>query len=841
MTPPPVPTARLARRLFWPYRGRLAFLAVCIALGVGSIFAIANLVHLLGDGLYRDARTLMGADITVSSWRPLTADLEPRLQAAAGTPLRSVRTVQMATMAGKGDDPPFLVTLQAVEPGYPLYGKLAPDAATDALLFAPGPPPILVSPEVATQRRVAVGDTLRIGDTAFTVAGQLAPEPSGGLSGALGFAPRVVIPLTALDGTGLVQFGSRVQHALHFALGEPDAPEARTRAATLEALFEAVAGEGVRVRTFVDARDNTREIFERVALFFTLVALVTLILGAIGVVVGLLSFLNDQLDAVATLRCMGVGPGAIRRAFLLLFTILALSGGAIGVMLGLGADAAVLSALEGRMELEASLAATVPALLEALAVALGVGLVLNLVSLRRLGALPPHALFGGGRVRLRRRDVALLGALGLAGLSALLLARDVSPERTAAFTGGLLVALLGAAALIGLAFAVLSWLHRRLGGRSSDAAALRHGVLLVLRQRGRSTTWLLALGLGIGLTGALHLVQSSLSGALAVGAGSKPNVFLVDVQSDQIATVQRLADAHGATETQLSPLVRARLTHINGAGTDALTEQRQGRGERARLMRREYNLTYADGLGPGQKLVAGELWAPGSDAPVLSLEQRFATRLGVRLGDWLRFDVQGRPIELQVTSLRRVDWLSLSPNFFVVTPPGVLGEAPQTAIGALKLDDPQAVAAFQRDLFAEHANITVLDLAPVLSQADALLGELGRALELLALVCAAVGLLILWATLDLGRGEREARVATLRALGWDARGLKLMRLAEQATLGVVAAALAVPLALGVARPVLTQMNLDLAAAGPGLVVIALAPLLLPWLTSVTHGLARGRR
>ena len=205
---------------------------------------------------------------------------------------------------------------------------------------------------------------------------------------------------------------------------------------------------------------------------------------------------------------------------------------------------------------------------------------------------------------------------------------------------------------------------------------------------------------------------------------------------------------------------------------------------RARFLTREYNLTSRDVLSESETLVEGDYWSPGGGGDEVSLEVRFAKRIGVEIGDTLRFDVQGRPMDARITSLRRINWLSLMPNFFVVFPRKRLEDAPQTLVGSVRLPAAETVG-FKDALFSHHPNISLIDLPPIFDQVRGLFHTLGVTVRTLALLCALVGLMILFATLQLGRPERIERGNVLRTLGLDTAGILRVELVEVTTIGAI--------------------------------------------------------
>lgn len=843
-----VPLGRLMRRLFWPYRGRILFFAAIIGLGVGSLFAVANLLALVERGIYEQARSLMAADLTVSSWQPLSDAQRARIDGIVGPieGLRETQTVEMASMVrpSAADATPFLVTVKAIADGYPLHGTLEvePPGAVARVLSESV---CLISKEMAAQRGIAVGDRLRLGESDLEVAGVIVGEPDAGLIGALSFAPRVMVGIATLERTGLVQFGSRVRRRAFYALPEGTAQPAAALEDLQKRLVEALDTPQVQVQTYSQGAPAIRDTLSRVAMFFAMVALVTLVLGTIGVIVGVLSLLRDHLRDIATLRAMGVGPGSIRRAYLGLLVIVGLAGGALGLGFGLALDWAVLEALGGEL-FGVGVGLSVGTALEALALALIVAIGFNLASVGALARLPPNAVLADTEdaLRLRKRDLAAMSVLMVGLVFGYLYLGTRSLPSALAFTGGLVATTLLCLALVGATFVVLRGALAALARTSGRRGLLvRQGLLSVVRNRRRSLVYLLTLGIGLGLTTTLGLVQSSLERELRIDDDrALPNLFMIDIQSDQVSSIQAIAAQRGLDPPQLSPLIRARLTHLEGQAVadlelDASTPEAR---QRARAIAREYSLSHKDDLSRSETIVAGEFWQPGETRPLLSLEERFASRLGLELGDTMTFDVQGRPLTATITSLRRVNWLSLQPNFFAVMPSAVLGPAPQTLIGSVRVPERGQIASVQAAIFERHPNVSVIDLAPVFGEVRSLLGYLAATIRGLALLCALVGLLILLGSFQLGRQERLARAGILRALGFETRQIIGVDLVEYGLVGLVATLAVGVVSVGFASALTGAMQVGL-HLDSAFALALIVPLLLPVLAGLLYQIPGYRR
>jgi putative ABC transport system permease protein len=335
---------------------------------------------------------------------------------------------------------------------------------------------------------------------------------------------------------------------------------------------------------------------------------------------------------------------------------------------------------------------------------------------------------------------------------------------------------------------------------------------------------------GFALLAATGTAREGFARALApTESADAPDLFLVDVQPAQVEKARALAARFSRGAAAFAPLVRARLIRVNGAAP------KRGKDDRERTLTREYNLTYADALNSSETVLKGRFWKPGEGAAEASVERDFADRAGLKLGSRLVFDVQGREVEATLTSIRRVEWSSMRPNFFVTLSPELLRAAPQTDIASLRARDPAASAELRRALSRELPNVSVIDAAALLETARRTLNMMLTAVEALAWFCVAVGMLVVAGLVALGRGERASEGALERALGWSGREAMAADAAELLGLGALSAACGACAALFLAWTLARRLEVPLAADGRETAGLLLAALLLPALAGLLAG------
>lgn len=753
---------------------RLVFFAGCLAVGVGAVTGVAALASAFEAGLRAESRTLLASDLRVSARRPLPPELEGFF---ADRPHRRADVRELAATATRGDAS-RLVEVKVVDGGYPFYGVLSVEPADRAPLGDDG---VLVAPELAAALELAVGERFTVGGAEFALRGLLLDEPDR-LEFQMTLGPRVLMDAAGFARTDLDRALSRVRYAALFAF--PSDLDAGALAALADELSDALPDAGyLRVQTHTEAQPNLRRSLGQVEEYLGLVALLSLLLGGIGVSQIVRAWLAGRTRGVAVLRCLGLRAREIAAIYLGNVVLLAAAGALLGALAGTALPFAVrLVAPDLFQGSTATLwqPATIPG-----GVALGVvvALLFSLPPLTAVWRVPPSSVL--------RADVAPLPAprVVLVGAPALLLAGIVVTARlqgggwleAGAFAGGLVVLVgvlwLGARAAAGLA-------ERLPRGRLGPT--LEHGLAALARPGAGTTGSIVALGLGVTVVLAMWLVESRLGEALRGSLPSDaPSVFLVDVQPEQLEGVAATLVERGARGVESTPVVMARLRTIDGRSATELAAERRDAGEAAWMFTREQRLTFGATLPADNVIVAGALWSD-PDRLEVSVEEDFADDLGVGIGSTLGFDVQGVPVELTVTSVRTVEWESFGINFFMVAEPGALDDAPHFRLVVARFDDPADELAAQTALAAAFPNVTLLRVRPLLEKLAAAIGRIALGIRALGSFTILTGIVILVGGVAAAALRRAREAALLKALGVTRAGVARLFAVEYALAGLVA-------------------------------------------------------
>jgi putative ABC transport system permease protein len=807
---------RMALREASRQKGRLLVIALCLAVGFAAFFATYGFSARVISGIRSESRALLGADFAISATGLFPEELLQRAVAVPGIQSHSlVYDVVSMAHTGKGEAiQSRLVEVRAVDAAYPLVGRLEIQAHGKLTTLQPtlrvgGSGAIFVERGLAQSWALqAPAAILALGEGSLPVGGTITLDESRQAS-AFTMGPRVLMDRADAERLGLLTARSRFSGKLLLTL-LPGADAAKVHT-ELEALVR-TSTQRLRLQSHDEAATALARPIRNLNRFVQQLGLATLLLAMLGAWAILTAFLDARSRDAAILRCLGAAPMEPARIFGLLTLLLLAAALLLGLAAGLGVAALIprwlgdlLPAVIGKGT------AAAPPLLETV-LALAMIALLTLPPLVRLGDVKPLTLLRegadlrGGRAWLSR------GCAALAFLLAVLLIVRNAPSLamglgTAAGMGLLFLLLYGAAQLLLLAY-------RR--GATAMPLSLRLAFGQLGARRGLTALMMAVMGLAVFLTTASQFIKDDIVAPIAAqrGAGSRPNLFFLDVQSTQRAQVAATLKAETGREPLEAPIVRARLSAIGGKPVRERQALRTGedpgeqRGEGFRS--REQNLTWRDHLGASEAISAGRFWAPGlAEADELSLEQGFAESIGARLGDVLSFDVQGTEVKGRVTSLRKVMWQSFQPNFFIVLHPSLLKGAPTVHLLAAEAE-PSAKGRVQVAMARDFPNVTIIDVTDVVA-------KVGRVLDIIALITRALAalmltsaLLVLMASLIAGRLGRQRDLAMLRTIG-ASHGTLLRSLTwEFLLLGGSSALLATTLAWILAR-LYTSRVLDLPA------------------------------
>jgi len=772
-----LPLAMRMLRRNWS-AGELRVLLLALLIAVASVTTVGFFADRVQSALDAQANELLGGDLVVIADRPVPAAF---VEAARAERLGIAQTRTFPSMVAAGGNV-NLAEVKAVSASFPLRGRLriadavgAPDREAQG---GPAPGTAWIGVALAARLGLSVGQPLNVGRVPLKVAAIITREPDSVLD-YFGIAPRVLMSDADLDATGLLTLGSRVVHRL-LVSGDVKAV-ARFRAALAPKIARGQRIEGVR-----DARSEVRTALERAQRFLGLASLLSVVLASVAVALAARRFSNRQVDAAAMMRCLGATQPAIFAIHAWQFVMLGIAACVLGSIVGYGAQAVLARWLTAFFTVTLPLPGPMPALR---------GAVIGFVLLLGFTLPPLLRLRNTSTLRVLRRDLApaeplsvAAFVLGLSALSALIVWQAGDVKLGSIALGGFAAAL----AVCAAAGYGLIRLVSRLRGAASGP--WRYGLANLRRRTGASLVQIMALGLGIMAMLMLTLVRTELITKWQQSMPpDMPNRFAINIQGDQLADVKRHFGELGLTTPDLYPMVRGRLVAIGERNVSAgdFEDQRA-----KRLVEREFNLSWAERNRPDNRIVAGRFWDAAAADSQFSVEEGLAKTLGIAVGDSLAFEVAGSRFAARVTSLRKVDWDSFKPNFFVIASPGLLKDYPASWITSFHL--PPAREDVVSGLVQRFPNVSVIDLTAIMAQVQRITDQVSRAVEFVFLFAIAAGIVVLFAAISATQDERVFEGAILRTLGASRRQLTILQLAEFLAIGLLAGTIAAGGAVGLA-------------------------------------------
>ena len=767
--------------------GELRFLLIALIVAVSALSAVGFFIDRMRTGLNRDAHQLLGADLLVGSDQQVKPEWRREAERRG---LVLADTVVFPSMAQAGEGEASLAQLssiKAVSKGYPLRGQLkitqdpakAGEALGERTRDTPAPGTVWVDPHILTALNTKVGSAITVGDKRFTIAQLIAAEPDRGAA-FVNFAPRVMMALEDLEATGLVGNGSRVTYRMQVAApSNNDMARVSGYEAWLKRQIAAGKVKGVRIESLENGRPEMRATLDRADRFLSLVGLLSAMLAAVAVAMAARRFMLRHLDACAMLRCLGLTQNQVTALYLIEFTLVGLAGSLAGVLVGFGAHYVLLELLGQLVAADLPPVSLLPAFQ---GVATGMLLLVGfaLPPVLQLRNVPHNRVIRREQAAPKPMALATYG-LGICVFVGLLLWQ----------AGDIKLALMTAAGFLGgfALFALVAWLGikslKRLRG-AVDNQSWRFAVTSLQRRPGATIVQVVSLALGLMALLILTVVRGDLTQAWRTATPpDAPNRFVINIQDDQKPDIEQRLRGAGVKEVVLYPMIRGRLTTVNG---QPITRDTYESDDARRMSDREFNLSTMKDMPETNEIVAGKWFSDAPGVAEASVEQGIAKTLRLKLGDVMRFNIGGLDVDVKVTSLRKLEWGSMRANFFVIINPAAMASAAQTYMTAFHL--PGDGAQLGNALSREFPNLTVIDVSGIIRQVQEVVDQVVVAVEFLFMFTLASGVLVLYAALMGSQDERTREAGLLRALGATRKQLSQAQWIEFSLVGGLAGLLA---------------------------------------------------
>ena len=792
---------KIAYREMRSSRGKFFFVILSVAIGVAALTGVRGFSSSFRATLLTRARSIMAADLSARTTVQPTA-----LEAKGLVDIQSegVLMTPVTELLSMASDPktfdPLLVSLKAVDPlAYPYYGtvELDPAGSLRTVLDANS---VVVADDLLVRLKLKIGDQIKLGNKLFRIASVVTNEPDR-LSSSFAAGPRVLISREGLDASGLLAPGSHAGQRYLFKIPPPGNGQPISDASV----------QGIKTRLIkllpesqvIDYRETNPALtagLDQATSLLSLMSLVALVLGAVGVAMAMRAHLAQRLDTIAIMKSLGANSTQIIKIYLIQTLLLGAIGGLVGVVLGIAVQIAfpylISSLINVRPELHLDI--------HAIANGLGAGMLTTL-----LFTLPPLLDIRGVRpiLILRRavddaadeplRTTVLRGikknfiqfvafALILGGLT--LIAYRVSDSRQVGtwFSVGLAGVL---AVLLLASYVVLKTLKFFLSRtRLHLPSALRHGLANLYRPGNPSAALLAALGMGVMQIMLVFLMQHAVVQQLQISsAPNLPNIFLVDIANEEINGMRKLLAASRAVTAppELLPVVSSRIVSLDGVvAADIKTKNFPHR------MLQNINLTWTDTPPPGEIIVDGKWWNAGQSRiadshPVVAVAQNQAQRLGLKLGSVITFAAQDKRFDATVVAFTKSDGQHAFSRAEFILPERSLAGLPIIWYGGVHAD-PAHVGELQRALYAAYPTVTVINVAQALETIRSVVIQIIYVVEFLAAFSIFAGIVILASSIAGTRYRRIREVVVLKTLGATRTRIATIFSIEFAVLGLVA-------------------------------------------------------
>ena len=776
-------------------RARMLLFMSSIVAGIAALVAIYSFGDDLRRNIDEQAASLIGADLSVSGRWLSSADAQPFLDSLGKVRSTEENLVSMAYFPVSGGT--RLVQVRALEGDYPYYGDLETVPVSAAKTFRGGQS-ALVDETLMLQFNTHVGDTVRIGNLGFRVAGILDKAP-GSTNFFASMAPVVYIPRRYLQATGLMSRGSRSGITVYYKY-----PVGTDVQKIMDAHQAVVDDKDLHYETVETRKENTGRVFSDMTRFLSIVGFIALLLGCVGVASAIHVYIREKIGTIAILRCLGTDSVSAFMIYLIQITGIGLAGSILGVILGTGVQRLLPLVLADFLPIEVHSAFSWAAMAQGLILGVVISLVFGLLPLLSIRKISPLFTLRVSFESVNRKDPWRWGvyALILLFIASFTEVQFRNWRPSLFFTIAVVVSFF---LLSGVARLLMGTVRRYL--RPAWGYLARQGFSNLYRPNNQTVILVVAIGLSTALISMLWQVQGILLKQITLsGSTGQANVILFDIQSSQEASLDSLTRRMGFPVMEKVPIVNMRIASLNGKTEDQVKDDSLHPRAR-RPFAEEVRASYRDSLRSTESVTAGKwvgTYKPsgsgqgggGASSPVpVSLEEGYAHFIGAKVGDSLVFNVQGAPVPAIVGSTRKVSWNRLQTNFRVLFPDGVLESAPQFHVLLTRASSTAASVRYQQAVVRAFPNVSIIDLGLILSVLDDLLGKISDVIHFMAAFSIITGIIVLIASVRNSKYQRIQETVLLRTLGASRRQVLSISALEYIFLGALSAVTGIGIAL----------------------------------------------
>ncbi|WP_075350562.1 ABC transporter permease [Algoriphagus marinus] len=777
---------KMAFRDFRKNISRLLLFVSSIVVGIAALVAISSFGENLTADIDNQAKELLGADLVLENSKPVG---DQPLDSLALEMASEVNFASMVAFPKTGAS--RLTQVRALEGAFPFYGFFETIPASGDADFRSGGKKALVEKTLLAQFNAQVGDLIKVGEVEFVIAGELQKVPGQtGITATV--APAVYIPQAYLEETGLVQYGSRVNYNRYFLFAENTDVEA-----LIKPFEDAWEVERIDADTVEDRKRSTGRSFANLSNFLSLVAFIALLLGCVGVASAVNVFVKEKLASVAVLRCLGVASRDVLLIYLSEIIIMGLIGAILGAFLGTLLQFILPAVFADFLPVEVSFGISWLSVGFGVITGLFVSVLFALLPLLKVRNVSPMATLrpetaDSTMLKDPLRWLVIVGILAFIWGFSFYLLKNVN--LAFGFTGFVVFAF---GILWGVAQLII-WAVRRFLPISFEYT-LRQSLANLYRPNNQTVSLIATIGLGTAMISTLFFLQNQLlEEAKFADKEDQPNMLMFDIQSAQLADVRQAIESKGLPIMQEVAIVTMQLDEINGIDKKENEELSDEENYSRWLYNREFRVTYRDTLIDSETLTEGELIPVGArgDSIFVSFEKGFGEGNGIKIGDEVVFNVQGRPIKTYVGSFRDVKFNQVSTNFLVLFPEGVLEQAPKFHVLITKTKNDRQAADVQVEIVRRFPNISIINLGAIVETLEEILGKISFVIQFMAFFSIATGILVLISSLIISKYQRMRESILLRTLGASSAIVSKINTLEYFFLGSLASLSGIILSFG---------------------------------------------
>lgn len=764
---------------------RLLLFMASIILGIAAVVSIQSFSDNLKDNIGLQSKALMGADFLIDSNQPANERVSEIMDSLGGYDAREVNFASMAAFPKSLSTK--LVQVRAIEGNFPFYGELETEPASAAIAYQEKEG-ALVDATAMLQYNLKPGDSVKLGNTTFPIIGSLITAPGSTGIGATA-APPIVVPFRFMEGSGLLDRGSRLGYNYYF---NNDKADLEVLSKDVDPLLDA---ENADMDTHTDTSERLGRRYENVGRFLNLVAFIALLLGCVGIASSVHIYIKEKLKAVAVLKCLGATRKQTFYIYLIQIAGMGFLGGLIGTVIGLVLQQTFPIILQEFLPFQVEITTSFQAIFVGLILGVCMSVLFALSPLVNTWFVSPlQVLRVQENTGKKARSLQIWVVVAIV-VFVLLFAYYLLGRWTFAFSfvAGILVTF---SILAGVSIGFMRLIKRNFPKSWSFAA--RQSLLNLYRPNNQTVVLILAIGIGTFLISTLYFTKDFLLAKTSFEAsGDSPNLILFDVQTAQRDAVANTITPKGLPVIDNIPIVTMRLERIKDRNVNDIRLDTTTRINKW-ILNHEFRTTYRDSMIASEKLLEGE-WipsvSPNSEVIPISLSDNVANDALVTLGDTLLFNVQGKLMTTVVGNIRQVDWARMQLNFSIVFPNGVLEKAPQFHVVTTNAPDKKSSADLQRELVKKFPNVSIIDLRQVVTLVENILDKISWVITFMAFFSILTGIIVLIGSVRNSKYQRIRESVLLRTIGAQSKQILKINALEYLFLGVLGSGVGVLLSL----------------------------------------------